>query len=387
MRKTIIYLTTDLQAVKEFERHFGRQLLVQHFDNPVKFISWLNKGFSLDAIVVDANPTSPLGLNLVRSLKEDLGLKNPIFWFTDKGFPAPLKKLFIEAGVSDILEKGALNSQAFKNRLNIFINQQAPASTPPPQLPGLVPTHFWKRSFDILMAATLLILLSPLFLIIGLLIKLESKGPVFYYSSRVGTGYRIFKFWKFRSMRQDADQMLNAIKNLNQYQPEITKAPLQLNACDRCTSFQDCHNKLVDAQGKLICENQYHQSSKPQAGPAFIKLANDPRITKIGLFIRKTSMDELPQLFNVLRGDMSIVGNRPLPLYEAEKLTTDEFAARFNAPAGITGLWQVTKRGKSDMSELERIKLDINYAQKLSFKSDLKILLKTFPALYQKENV
>jgi lipopolysaccharide/colanic/teichoic acid biosynthesis glycosyltransferase len=84
---------------------------------------------------------------------------------------------------------------------------------------------------------------------------------------------------------------------------------------------------------------------------------------------------------------MSIVGNRPLPLYEAEKLTTDEFAERFNAPAGITGLWQVTKRGKSDMSELERISLDIDYAQKVSFKGDLKILLKTFPAMYQKENV
>ena len=105
------------------------------------------------------------------------------------------------------------------------------------------------------------------------------------------------------------------------------------------------------------------------------------------MFIRKTSIDELPQLFNVLRGDMSIVGNRPLPLYEAEKLTTDEFAERFNAPAGITGLWQVTKRGQANMSELERINLDIDYARKLSLSGDIKILLKTLPAMYQKENV
>jgi lipopolysaccharide/colanic/teichoic acid biosynthesis glycosyltransferase len=223
--------------------------------------------------------------------------------------------------------------------------------------------------------------------LISLLIKLESKGPVFYYSSRVGTGYRIFKFWKFRSMRQDADQLLSSIKNLNQYQQQNTNTQIQASSCSACTSIGDCNHKLVNAQGQFICENQHHQLSKTQAGPAFIKLANDPRITRIGLFIRKTSLDELPQLFNVLRGDMSIVGNRPLPLYEAEKLTTDGFAERFNAPAGITGLWQVTKRGQANMSELERIHLDIRYAQKFSLKGDLKILLKTFPAMYQKENV
>ena len=95
----------------------------------------------------------------------------------------------------------------------------------------------------------------------------------------------------------------------------------------------------------------------------------------------------MPQLLNVLKGDMSIVGNRPLPLYEAEQLTTDNASYRFLAPAGITGLWQVTKRGKGDMSAEERILLDKEYADKYSFWFDVKIMLKTFPALLQTESV
>ena len=106
-----------------------------------------------------------------------------------------------------------------------------------------------------------------------------------------------------------------------------------------------------------------------------------------GRFIRKTSIDELPQLFNILKGDMSTVGNRPLPLYEAEMLTSNDWAMRFLAPAGLTGLWQVSKRGREDMSERERKKLDNFYAQKYSFRFDMKILLSTIPALFQKEKV
>jgi lipopolysaccharide/colanic/teichoic acid biosynthesis glycosyltransferase len=387
MRKSILYLTNDMVEAKNFLFQYEKHLLIQHFDNPVKLISWLNMGFTFDAIVINARPTSPMGLNLIRTLKADLAIDQPIFWLTDLSLPLSLKKLFQEAGVTDILEKNTLNKQELVNRLHVFMGRKGGEMQHPPTKPRLDLTLFWKRLFDITVAGSLLLFLSPLFLLISILIKLESKGPVFYYSSRVGTGYRIFKFWKFRSMRQDADQLLTGIKNLNQYQGGQTQTAHTLAACTSCTSFQECHHKLVNQKGEFICENQYQQITKNQSAPAFIKLANDPRITKVGLLIRKTSVDELPQLFNVLRGDMSIVGNRPLPLYEAEKLTTDEFAERFNAPAGITGLWQVTKRGKSDMSELERISLDIDYAQKVSFKGDLKILLKTFPAMYQKENV
>ena len=133
--------------------------------------------------------------------------------------------------------------------------------------------------------------------------------------------------------------------------------------------------------------NQYNADNKDSKAPTFMKLANDPRVTGIGKIIRKTSIDELPQLINVLKGDMSIVGNRPLPLYEAEKLTVDGWSTRFRAPAGLTGLWQISKRGKSDMSVEERIQMDIDYAKDYSIWMDLKIILKTLPAMIQEEAV
>ena len=118
------------------------------------------------------------------------------------------------------------------------------------------------------------------------------------------------------------------------------------------------------------------------------KMENDPRITKVGHFIRKYSIDELPQLFNILKGDMSVVGNRPLPLYEAEKLTSDDSIDRFMAPAGLTGLWQVEKRGESGkMSAEERKQLDITYGQTYNFLLDMKIIFKTLTAFVQKDDV
>ncbi|MDJ1501463.1 sugar transferase [Xanthocytophaga agilis] len=245
-----------------------------------------------------------------------------------------------------------------------------------------------KRLFDIFFSALALICLLPLFAIIAILIKVGSKGPVFYYSYRVGTGYKIFKFWKFRSMRTDADQLLDSLKGQNQYASAVKTTTPVATVCAECDKIgKPCSALLIDEKGTLMCENSYKEMKKQQVKPAFLKIKDDPRITKVGKFIRNTSIDELPQLYNVLTGDMSIVGNRPLPLYEAEKLTTDQFATRFNAPAGITGLWQVSKRGKGNMSEEERIALDNNYAQNHSLKRDLGILLRTIPALFQKESV
>ena len=197
-----------------------------------------------------------------------------------------------------------------------------------------------KRLFDIFMAGMALLCLSPILLIIAILIKLDSKGPIFYTSKRVGTGYKVFDFYKFRSMRINADKEVEA----------------------------------------LMAANQYGES-------AFFKLKNDTRVTKLGNFLRNSSIDELPQLFNVLKGDMSIVGNRPLPLYEAEQLTTNEWSMRFLGPAGITGLWQIIKRGKSDMSDRERKKLDNFYNKRVSLWLDIKIIFMTIPALFQKEKV
>jgi lipopolysaccharide/colanic/teichoic acid biosynthesis glycosyltransferase len=138
---------------------------------------------------------------------------------------------------------------------------------------------------------------------------------------------------------------------------------------------------------KMVCEKILLAKKESNQDSAFIKIKDDPRVTKIGKFIRNTSIDELSQLWNVLKGDMSLVGNRPLPLYEAERITTDKYALRFLGPAGITGLWQVEKRGRGAMSEDERLSLDNDYVNNFSIWFDIKILLRTIPALFQSENV
>ncbi|MEY3067887.1 MAG: hypothetical protein RL037_1445 [Bacteroidota bacterium] len=202
---------------------------------------------------------------------------------------------------------------------------------------------FFKRLFDISVSFILLVLLIPLFIFVGLAIKLESRGPIFYISKRVGRHYSVFPMLKFRSMRVGADQALDEISHLNMYGNE-------------------------------------NESS------AFLKIKNDPRVSEVGKFLRKTSIDEFPQLLNVLMGHMSIVGNRPLPLYEAEKLLVNDYVGRFDAPAGITGLWQVIKKDKPDMNEQDRINLDIRYSKECSFLNDLWIILKTPGALLQNQN-
>ena len=144
---------------------------------------------------------------------------------------------------------------------------------------------------------------------------------------------------------------------------------------------------IADAENKVEELSALNLYGNNTSSTTFFKIKNDPRVTKVGAFLRNTSLDELPQLFNVLKGEMSIVGNRPLPLYEASALTTNEGAERFLAPAGITGLWQVTKRGREDMSAEERLSLDIDYARNHGFVSDFRILLCTPTALFQKTNV
>lgn len=250
---------------------------------------------------------------------------------------------------------------------------------------------WWKRAFDLFFASGLLLLMGPMMLLITLLIKLESRGPVLYVSQRAGTGYRIFNFYKFRSMRLGADQELDHLLHLNQYQSGEAAAWAIHEKCVDClVKGAQCEDKLR-VFGRDICRREWEKvRSKQDNGEirsSFVKIDQDPRVTKLGQFLRNTSLDELPQLFNVLLGDMSIVGNRPLPLYEAELLTTDQWSKRFLAPAGITGLWQVTRRGKEHLSEAERKQLDAAYADQAGFWSDMKILVWTIPALFQRRSV
>nr|WP_262712722.1 sugar transferase [Flammeovirga kamogawensis] len=229
-----------------------------------------------------------------------------------------------------------------------------------------------KRVFDIVGSFLLIVMLTPLFIIIGLAIRLESKGPIFYISKRIGQQYSPIPFLKFRSMKLNADHLVDELKADNKYNEALNKHQEKI--------FNK-HYKHGD-KGYSICEKELKLSKESST---FFKLENDPRVTKVGAFIRKTSLDELPQLFNVLLGHMSLVGNRPLPVYEAEMLTKDYSIARFNSPAGITGLWQVSKSEQPFMTEKQRIDLDIEYAQKRTFRLDLNLLYRTFPAMIQKE--
>ena len=263
----------------------------------------------------------------------------------------------------------------------------------------------WKRLFDIFFSLLAIIILSPVFILTAIAIRLESKGPVIFKSKRVGTNYTIFDFLKFRSMYEDAEQRLKDVakEEGNQYaekkeEPEeehVITAPLGDEAemmmmdmgMESDMMISDDEVMLV-GDDYVVAESDYAKEKKEEVENAFVKIENDPRVTKVGKFIRKYSIDELPQLFNILKGDMSIVGNRPLPLYEAEKLTADKSIDRFMAPAGLTGLWQVEERGKGGMmSAEERKQLDIEYGRNYSFKMDMQIIFRTLTGFVQKENV
>lgn len=270
------------------------------------------------------------------------------------------------------------NTSAICNRLRYLRTREKGGVPPAHPFPAPSTNPTWKRLFDICGALALILLLSPVFILIALLIKLESRGPILYVSKRAGQGYRIFDFYKFRSMRPGADQRLDHLQQQNEYRKSAGPA----------TAASALHPEegLLMQDSGYVEEGTFLQRKLEQKAGTFVKIRNDPRVTRAGRFIRATSVDELPQLFNVLKGDMSLVGNRPIPLYEAEQLTSDKHIARFFAPAGITGLWQVTKNSENNISEEDRKMLDIEYARNFNFWMDLRILLKTLPAVFQHDN-
>lgn len=261
-----------------------------------------------------------------------------------------LKKFQNDRFADDIVSLDQLEGERFVRKVKFWKKVKSRISqVQQPASEEFAPVHsspaeFSKRIFDIIISAIMIIALSPLFLLIMIALRIESKGPVFYISKRAGRGYNIFNFYKFRTMVVQANDKISDLAHLNLYNP------------------------------------------LREDGPVFIKIDNDPRITRLGAFLRKCSLDELPQLWNVFKGDMSLVGNRPLPLYEAATLTTDEWAKRFMAPAGITGLWQIKKKKQNRMTAEERINLDINYADKSNFLFDLWIMANTPSAVIQRTN-
>ncbi|MBL7816275.1 MAG: sugar transferase [Saprospiraceae bacterium] len=313
-------------------------------DHLRRLLSISNEKDTPYGIVADFSLLAQNDFQFVRTFKKNLLTLNvPIIAVFRENEQVDLLKA-LQAGVDDCYRM-PFDSQSLRDRIEFLHFHKAhleEAFNEPVEDELVVKMSPFKRAVDIIGSSLAILAFSPILILTAIMIRLESKGPIIYRSKRSGTGYQVFDFLKFRSMYPDADQRLKEMQALNQYKEE---------------------------------------------GAAFMKIKNDPRITRVGRIIRKTSIDELPQLFNVLKGDMSLVGNRPLPLYEAEQLTKDEWAYRFIAPAGMTGLWQITKRGGNEMSAEERIKLDVTYAKNHSFWYDLKIMLKTPFAIIQKENV
>ncbi|MCF8228179.1 MAG: sugar transferase [Bacteroidales bacterium] len=388
----ILYVGGDTSIIKDFQEK--KELFkLNHVENGLAAISFLNNN-DIDAILSEDTLPGLNGLGLLNMIRnKHIDHTTPFIIISHEKDP-DLSKEMIREKVDD-LYFSPVNVQDIHTRIKFlkFFKNSFGAKEESPEKVREYKIPFIKRAFDILVSFFALLLLSPLLIVVAIAIKIESRGSVYYKSKRVGTGYKIFDFYKFRSMYTGADAKLKELEHLNKYAKEKQEEIIEEEThsdCPRCEKLPEgeyCSPTLYSG-GEKICEYWYNEQKRKKGASTFLKIKDDPRITKVGKFIRNTSIDELPQLINVLKGDMSIVGNRPLPLYEAELLTSDDWSQRFLGPAGITGLWQVELRGKKgEMSEEERKALDNEYAKNYSFWGDIKLILRTIPALFQKENV
>jgi len=389
----ILYIGNNPSVISEFSK-LKTKFSLHHLPNGLKAVSYLKNGNTPDLIICEARLQGMNGIavgKLIRGLEGFL--KTPFIIFLFEKDDTFTKTAFKARKIVDDVYQFPfdLNKLIIRSKYLFRFYDEITIDKKPDSAYRDYKIPFIKRAFDIITSSIALILLSPLLLIVVIAIRIESKGATIYKSKRVGTNYKIFDFLKFRSMYVGADKHLENLKHLNQYASSADGDNTHLNFdCPKCAKLPDNEHcsPVLYIYGNKICEDWYIEQKKKNDSEAFIKIKNDPRVSKVGKFIRNTSIDELPQLINVLKGDMSIVGNRPLPLYEAELLTSDDWSARFMGPAGITGLWQVELRGKKGvMSNDERKALDNKYAETYSFWGDIKLILRTIPALLQKENV
>jgi lipopolysaccharide/colanic/teichoic acid biosynthesis glycosyltransferase len=205
-------------------------------------------------------------------------------------------------------------------------------------------TDIARRALDVMLASAVLLVLIPVVLAVALAVRLTSPGPVFFRQRRLGRGMRPFTVLKFRTMHADADSKLH----------------------------RDYVQSLIG------------HDPKPQSSGGLYKLAGDPRVTNVGRFLRSWSLDELPQLWNVLRGEMSLVGPRPVIEYEVEQYP-DWYLRRFAVKPGLTGLWQVS--GRNERTYEEMIRFDVEYAERRSLWLDLRILARTALVVMRRQGV
>lgn len=364
--------------------------LIRWYQRIEDAIAWMQDRQAASLIIVNEDRSSVQSLAALRATT--LQQSVPILLLCNKS-TNEVKQLALRTGVTDLLSLSDVGQ--LEKRIHFFLTLMRRVSAQPDFQAQSATFRFklptWKRAIDIAASLQALVVFSPLMLLVALLIKLDSKGPIFYKSKRVGSNYRVFGMIKFRTMRVEADQLLKQMASENNMYSQAQESSVDPTAgedlCEGCALIAStCQRKLFD-QDRFVCERDYLRRGEKSA--AFVKFRNDPRITRLGNFLRNSSIDELPQLINILLGDMSIVGNRPLPVYEAEKLTTDQAVKRFAGPSGLTGLWQVEKRarGEARMDEQERISLDLEYVDTFSFRKDMQIIYKTFFSLWQQENV
>jgi len=367
--------------------------------NNLSAVNYLSANNQPDAIICEYNLPGQNGMFLFDWIRERPAFNCTAFILLSDGFNIDLYKSSFTKRVDDYYVISATTPRDLVSRAK-FLHQyrkNSAATAPVERVAETYRIPLSKRIFDIVVASFALLLASPFLLLIIIAIRLESKGKVYYTAKRVGR--KTFDFYKLRSMRTGSDELLKKLaKEKNQYNKSTATQNEDVNIpCPRCSELpegQTC-SPVMYVDTHQVCDYWYNFQKKQSAknNSTFVKIVNDPRVTRVGKFIRNTSIDELPQLINVIKGDMSIVGNRPLPVYEAELLTEDALSKRFLAPAGITGLWQVELRGKGgNMSEEERKRLDNEYADhfkgdSFSFWYDIKLILRTIPALLQKSAV
>lgn len=389
----VVYVGEDFEFIKEFTVQNPNSRL-KSCKNSFEAAMLIDNDSTIGAIVCEYKLPGQNGIAFFNTLQARFAALKIPFILVHSTKENELRKQALRSGIDDFYVKpialnGLYDRLTFLKELKGNLDKNNIATAKQTLKP--YKTRFLKRAFDITVASIVLLCAAPLLLVFIIAIRLESKGKVYYISKRVGTGYKIFNFLKLRSMYPDADQRMKEFEHLNQYAGTDEVESYTTKKVDESLLESESEVYLIGDDEK-VSETAFNKAKKEDTESAFIKFENDPRITKVGHIIRKLSIDELPQLINVLKGDMSIVGNRPLPLYEAELLTTDEWTTRFNGPAGITGLWQVEARGRSSkMSTQERKELDNKYVEmansKNAFWLDMWIIIRTFKAVFQKENV
>ena len=389
---SILYIGSSADAINVLSEHPGISLT--HAEDAMAATNFLKSFHKPEAVLCELHFPGGDGFEIFKFLRSDSSFKYVVFILICQEFKEDIFKKAFKQRMDDFFVMPLTNINGLVKRISYLVNfLHIETEVEPYHMPLI------KRLFDIVSASAALILLSPILLLVIIAIRIESKGKVYYISKRRGRGLDTFNFYKLRSMRVGADAELSKLaKSKNQYSTSQQPAQIDFSQpCPECSKRTDgttCSEIRYIGLHK-ICDYWYTiQKAQVDGSKAkFVKISNDPRVTKVGKFIRNTSIDELPQLINVIKGDMSIVGNRPLPVYEADLLTKGISAKRALAPAGITGLWQVELRGKGGvMSESEREDLDNQYAdhfsgKKYSFFYDLKLILRTAKALFQKDSV